>query len=57
MSSYEVKNANIEITKDYLEFLDLKNLNVIDISNDIDYEKFSLTKLSKINKRTRFNNR
>ena len=45
LSSYEVKNANIEMSKDYLEFLDLKSNNVIEVRKNIDYEKFSLTKI------------
>lgn len=47
LSSYEVHNANLEISEDYLEFLDLKSNNLIEVSKNIDYEKFSLTEIKR----------
>ena len=34
---------------DYLDFLDLKSNNIIEVRKNIDYEKFSLTKIKQDN--------
>ena len=49
LSSYEIRNSNLEISEDYLEFLDFKNHNIVDLNRNIEYEKFSLKEIKKDN--------